>query len=398
MKYALMIPDGAADMPVDCLEGRTPLQVADLPALRWIAAAGRLGTAGARPPGPGAGEAAAYLAALGYDPERYQCGEGALVAHARGLKTGPADHVLCCDFVTVTDGQLRDFTAGFISPAEAATLLGALNEALGAEPFRFHDCGGYRNLLVWRDAGALPKLRTWPPETVLHRPVRRHMPRGSGSRPLYTLMLRAEALLAEHDVNTVRRDLGENPASAIWLWGNGQRPETPPFRQRFGVRGVLVARSEVLRGIGRVIGWEVVDLGARQSGPTVDYAAEGAAAVAAVDRCDLVCVHAAEPHILGMLGLTTAKIRALEAFDRQVAGPLLDRLRREAEWRVLVIAAQPGRMTEHPRAELRGRTLCALAGTGIESHRGDAFDEPTAAEGELHPERVSDLMEYFLRR
>ena len=39
-----------------------------------------------------------------------------------------------------------------------------------------------------------------------------------------------------------------------------------------------------------------------------------------------------------------------------------------------------------------------MAGTGIESNRGERFDEANAAEGELHVERACDLMEYFLRR
>jgi len=41
MKYAVIIPDGAADVALDDLEGRTPLAVAKTPHMDWIASNGR---------------------------------------------------------------------------------------------------------------------------------------------------------------------------------------------------------------------------------------------------------------------------------------------------------------------------------------------------------------------
>ena len=115
-----------------------------------------------------------------------------------------------------------------------------------------------------------------------------------------------------------------------------------------------------------------------------------------MDSCDLVCVHLQSPQVLTLRGDVEGKIRALEALDRHVVGPLLARLKTEADWRILVIPAQTGGASAHE--ELEGLSILAMAGHGIESNRGEAFDEATALEGELHPERASDLMEYFLRR
>ena len=44
MKYALILPDGAADEPTDDLDGRTPLEAARTPNIDWIAINGRQGT------------------------------------------------------------------------------------------------------------------------------------------------------------------------------------------------------------------------------------------------------------------------------------------------------------------------------------------------------------------
>ena len=45
MKFALIIPDGAADEPQAALGGKTPLQAADIPALDEIARRGIVGRA-----------------------------------------------------------------------------------------------------------------------------------------------------------------------------------------------------------------------------------------------------------------------------------------------------------------------------------------------------------------
>ena len=43
MKYAIVLPDGAADEPLPQLDGRTPLEAANIPNMDWIAQHGRLG-------------------------------------------------------------------------------------------------------------------------------------------------------------------------------------------------------------------------------------------------------------------------------------------------------------------------------------------------------------------
>jgi 2,3-bisphosphoglycerate-independent phosphoglycerate mutase len=149
------------------------------------------------------------------------------------------------------------------------------------------------------------------------------------------------------------------------------------------------------RGIGRLIGWEVLDVAGATGLPDTDYSAKGRAAVSALDSCDLVCEHVQAPQTLGLLGNVAGKIDALEAIDRQIVAPVLERLEAEPEWRALVIPAETGGRQSPP--ELAGRTLFVLAGSGIESRRGDVFDEKNAIVGELHPDRASDLMDYFVR-
>ena len=41
MRYAIIIPDGAADVALDELDGRTPMEAANIPNMDWIAASGK---------------------------------------------------------------------------------------------------------------------------------------------------------------------------------------------------------------------------------------------------------------------------------------------------------------------------------------------------------------------
>ncbi|MBU0638223.1 MAG: 2,3-bisphosphoglycerate-independent phosphoglycerate mutase [Planctomycetes bacterium] len=396
MKYAIIIPDGAVDEPLDELDERTPLEAAELPTLDHLARLGRVGTAVTMPVESAADETAALLSVLGYDPREYPAGAGALEALARRLRFGPQDQVFRCNLVTITDGCMRDITAGHIGTPEAQPLIADLNAAFEGEQLRLHACGSYRNLLVWRDVGLLPKLRTTPPLEILDQPIRKHMPRGRGAAALCSLIQLSLNLLAEHDVNIVRRDLGENPASALWPHGHGPLPVLPDFHRRYGLRGALVAALDVLRGIGRLIAWDVLNVPGATGLLDTDYSAKGRAAASALSDHDLVCVHVQAPAEAGQQGSAANKVRSLEAIDREVVAPVLRRLEEEASWRILVMPSRPVPVsrTLHRAAP----TIFTMAGTGVESNRGATFDETTAAVGELHLDRASDLMEYFLHR
>jgi 2,3-bisphosphoglycerate-independent phosphoglycerate mutase len=396
MKCAIVIPAGAVDEPVEELGGDTPLQAAQLPACDELALSGAVGITRTVPAGLPATSENALASVLGYDPTKFPVPRGPLEALALGVAVGGRDQVFRCNLATISDGRLLDFAAGYIAPNEAQPLIAHLNAVFGPEGVEFVAGRSYRNLLVWRDAGPLPKLRTVSPHDLVDQPVKKHAPRGRGSDPLRKLLKRAQEVLAEHDVNVVRQDLGENPANAIWPWGQGVLPDVPSFLTRQGLRGALVAGSFLARGLGQLIGWEVIVPPGATALPDTDYAAKGRAAVAALERFDLVCVHVEAPDEAGHLGDARAKVRALEAIDREIVTPVLAALKKEPRWRMLVMPDHATPVTA--RTHTAAPTVFALAGTGIESNRGKALDERNAAMGEMNVERGWELMEYCLRR
>ncbi len=394
MKYVLVLPDGAADEPVERLAGRTPLEVARKPNIDWIAATGRQGRVVTVPAGFPPGSDVATLSLFGYDPRVEYPGRAPLEAAARGI-AARSDQLICrCNLVTIIDGVMHDFTAGHISQGEADLLIADLNDKLGGDRFTFHGGMSYRNLMVAsRAADANP--RTTPPHDIPDQPVADYLPEGPGSDWMRAVMDGAHVLLADHEVNLVRGDLGENRATDIWLWGQGRAKELQSFASRFGVGGAVVAAVDLVRGIARSVGLEVLDVAGATGYLDTDYAAKGRAAVAALDRFDLVIVHVEAPDEAGHLGDVEAKVAAIERIDEFVVGPLLKRLRESTDWRIMIAPDHPTPVDR--RVHTAAPPPFCLAGSRVQSTRPRPFCEREAAASDLQVDPGHELMEYFLR-
>src|SRR5882724_12745542 len=130
MKYAIIIPDGAADDPLPELGGKTPLEAAKTPNMDRIAMEGRVGLVRTIPDGFESGSDVATMCLLGYDPRIYHTGRAPLEAAAQHIPLASSDWVFRCNLVTVVDGVMKDHSAGGISNAEAQRLIADLSRSL----------------------------------------------------------------------------------------------------------------------------------------------------------------------------------------------------------------------------------------------------------------------------
>src|SRR5262249_47785872 len=150
-----------------------------------------------------------------------------------------------------------DFTAGHISTEEARQLIAAL--APPAESgLELHPGVQYRHALIARGRAEFARLaetRTQPPHDIPDQPIADHLPKGPGAEPLLSLMEGSKAILAEHPVNQARRAAGKRPATQIWLWGQGKRPNLRPFREVYGKKGAILSAVDLVRGVGVLLGW-----------------------------------------------------------------------------------------------------------------------------------------------
>ncbi len=398
MRFVLIIPDGSADEPQDCLGGKTPLEAAGLPAMDAVAAAGVVGRANHTPPALPAGSDVANLSLLGYNPLEHFTGRAPLEAAASGIELGPDDWAVRCNLVTIEGGLMREYTAGHISSAEAAALLETVQQRLGSDRLQFYPGVSYRNLLVVRGGGQpapfSPQTLATPPHDLTDQPVAGHYPRGPGSELLVRLMDQSAALFAEHPVNVARRTSGKPPATHIWLWGLGRVPRLTPFAQLHGKQGAMITAVDLLRGLAKLIGWRRIDVPGATGYIDTDYAAKGRYAVAALKDTDFVCVHVEATDEASHQGDAAAKIEALRQIDRHIVGPLSAAVRAAHDARILISPDHPTFL--RTRTHSYGDVPFAMAGVGIEPDAAVHYDDPTAARSSLVFPEGWKLMGHFL--
>lgn len=399
MKYALIIPDGAADEPQESLGGRTPLQAANVPAMDAVVRGGVVGRANHVPPSLPAGSDVACLSLLGYDPMEYYTGRAPLEAAAQGIKLGTNDWAVRCNLVTVEDQVMREFTAGHISTNEAKSLLATAQERLGNDEMQFFPGVSYRNLMICRgDRRPVPfssDTRTTPPHDLTDKSVLDDYPRGPGSALLNQLMSDSVGLFADHPVNIQRRAEGKPPATNIWLWGQGRTPALRPFAETYhGVRGAMITAVDLLRGLAALMGWRRIEVPGATGYTDTDYAAKGRYAIDALGDTDLICVHVEATDEASHEGNAAAKIKALEEIDQHIVAPLAKALAAQGDYRILISPDHPTPL--RIKTHSHGAVPFAMSGTGIAPDAATTYDELAAAKSPLSFDAGWRLMGKFL--
>jgi 2,3-bisphosphoglycerate-independent phosphoglycerate mutase len=393
MKTLVVVAAGAADRPVEDLGGRTPLEAAATPHLDRLAREGTLGRLVCAPEPLRAEEGAFALALFGLDPLAFGDAGATLDAAAFEVPVGSLDQAFRLSLVTADAQTILDPTAGHIRRHEAVLLLAALTEALDDPSFVLQPGDGAHNVLVWKGARDV-RVETVPPAEVVGRGLRAALPRGTGIGRLLSAIERSGPLLEKHEVNELRRDLGENPATLMWPWAPGVATPLPDFAARTGRRALVVGVDAPVVGAARLQGIPVV----RPDGATgladTNLRAKTEAALEALATHDLVVLH------LGALAACSesrdfaTKVALLERVDGYAVGVALRALEAGLDARLVVVGG-PAVSCE------TGRTLpdpvpFAIVGSGVRGHRRGAFTELAAREGSFEVDRPHELLDFLL--
>jgi len=324
MKYIVLIVDGAAGLPIPQRGGKTCLELATTPNLDKMAAAGLSGLARTVPEGMEASSACACMSVLGYDPRIYYKGRASIEARSLGIDIGSGEVVFRCNLVNITDGQMRDYSAGHISSPEGAAIIKTLNEKLGGKDTEFFPGVGYRHILKLKGRVETLKASCTPPHDIPGKPVKDYLPKGGGNRALNDLMQRARVELKNHPVNAERERRGLLPATDIWLfWGSGRLPPMPSFKEAYGLSAALTSGVDLLRGLAKMAGMEILDIKGVTDGADSDHAGQIDGALDALKKHDMVVVHIEAPDEAGHGGSAEEKITAIGKIDKEVAGRIL---------------------------------------------------------------------------
>jgi 2,3-bisphosphoglycerate-independent phosphoglycerate mutase len=321
MKYLVFVPDGCADVPLQQLGGRTPLEAARMPHLAALAAEGVVGRAAVIPPGLPPGSDVGNMAILGFDPARFHTGRAPIEAAAMGVELGPDEVAYRCNLVTLSDGDpptMIDFAAGHPTNAQSHAIVAALDDELGGgrNGVRFHPGVEYRHLCVvpraWSDADCTP-----PHDLTGQTAV---FPRGPAAPQINALMDGSRTIVGD-----AARSVG-SAATQIWLWGQGVKPQLPNFEATYGVKGRMTSAVDLVQGLGVLTGIDVVAVPGATAGFDNDYGAQREACLRSLADRDLFVLHVEATDEAGHQGLADVKVDALERWDADIIGPVVDAL------------------------------------------------------------------------
>ena len=318
MKYIVVLGDGMADEQLPELDGKTPLEAARTPNFDRLAREGACGMLRTVPEGFEPGSDIANMSVLGYDPLKYYTGRGPLEAVSMGIGLADSDVAYRCNLVTIVDGVMQDFSAGHISSAEGSLLLTSLAGEIPDVPV--HPGISYRNLLVVHQGMGCTSI---PPHDIVGKTVIPFLPRGGDARLLKRCMDKSREVFAGHPVNIARRNAGKPEVTQIWPWSGGKRPVLPRFFGLYNKRGGIISAVDLLNGIARCAGMEVITVPGATGYLDTDYSAKARYALEAIQRLDFVYLHIEAPDEAGHMGSIEEKIRAIECVDG-VVGMILD--------------------------------------------------------------------------
>jgi 2,3-bisphosphoglycerate-independent phosphoglycerate mutase len=387
-----------ADHPIEELGRKTPLEFARTPFMDRMAGDGTLGLIYTIPDGLPPGSDVANLSVLGYDPKIYYTGRGPLEAASMGISLGSEDVAFRCNLVKLgvePDPFMEDFTAGHISSEEAKEIIHDLDRTIGGDKFRFYPGVGYRHLMVWK--GGSDTLATTPPHDITGKAIEAYLPKGEGAEFVVNLMKQSREILLEHRVNKDRMAKGKEPCNCIWLWGQGRAPRMDKLSDKYGLEGAVISAVDLLNGIGRLAGLEVIKVKGATGYTDTNYEGKALAALKALEKVDFMFVHVEAPDEMGHEGNLPGKIKAIEDFDEKVVGTVLEGIKKFSQYRVLVLSDHPTptRVRTHVSDPSPFAVLSSMDGENLK--KGKSFHEAAARETGISVLPGHLLMDAFIR-
>ena len=348
MKVLVLLGSGMAGESFPGLDGRTFLEAADTPAMDRLSAVGVSGGWHSAP--------ASAQSSPGADTTLYElCGcfkrtpRGPLEALGSGIGLREGEVAFRANFVCLRPGAtsviMFDSAGGGISDEEGEALSAHLRENFLPDPgeeIGFHSLGGYRALLTYRKQGdevsPAALCGFMPPHDIEGQPIGDYLPPSGKARRFVHIVNDSQMIMAGYQGTKQGTESAMFPANSIWLWGGGAVSDHPPISQALGGRrAAFVSNCPAVIGVGRLGGAEVFSTGGAMS--AADCRPEMVAAARRAARSsDFVVVCDEGPAEAVNRGKNSGEIvGAIEAFDREVAGPLIEEMG-EGDWRILLLA------------------------------------------------------------
>ena len=397
MKYIIVLADGMADLPIEELGGKTPLEYAITPFMDKLACGGTMGMVRTVPESMKPGSDVANLAVMGYNPLACYSGRSPLEALSVGVAMKNTDVVFRCNLVTLSEEEpypektILDHSSGEISTQDADILMDAVRDAFQNEEFRFYTGTSYRHITIW-DKGEILELE--PPHDHLGQVIEQYLPQNAEFRKM---MEKSFDVLNNHPLNVQRAKEGKNKANSLWFWGAGTKPALQNFKEKTGLSGTMISAVDLLKGIAVGAGMEVVQVPGATGSLDTNYVGKAQAAVKALleDSRDFVYIHVEAPDEMGHQGNLSHKVRSIEEIDKNIIGIVKNALDEAGEpYRILVLPDHPTPICK--RTHTSDPVPYVLYDSRFDEKKQTAFSEKNAALTGVFQENGYRLMEILI--
>lgn len=362
MKYVVLLTDGMSDHKIEELGGKTVMQAADKPNMDRMAKEGVGGFIKSTPDGYYPGSDICNLSLMGYDPTVYYSGRSPLEAGSQGIELNKGDMAFRCNLVTLDGKVMDDFSAHHIDGNVAKACIAELDSIFRSEGAEFYPGVGYRNLMIMRNVDF--ELQTTPPHDIMGQEWEQYLPKGKGADTLLSIMERAKKVF----------DGGKYAhANSIWFWGEGVKPEMPSFKELYGLNGAVVAAVDLIRGIGRFGGLEIINVPGATGFIDTNFEGKAEYALKSLEKNDYVFIHVEAPDEAGHMGSISEKIKAVENIDSRLLPILLEGLKKFGDFRIMVSPDHPTPVKR--RTHVAEPVPCIIYGTGVKPDENQTYDE-----------------------
>ena len=400
MKHVIILADGCADLPIEKLGGLTPLEKSNTPNMDFFAENGSLYLVKTVPDSLKPGSDVANLSALGYNPLDCYTGRSPLEAASIGVEIADNQTAFRANLVTLSNEEdysektMLDYSSGEISTEESRALMADIEKALGGGDFHFYGGVSYRHLFVWENAPESFTLT--PPHDISDRKIKDYLP---SDEKILELMKKSEEILKNHPINKKRIAEGKNPATSMWIWGEGKRPSLQKFADVYGKKGAAISAVDLIKGIAILSGMNSIDVDGATGNIHTNFDGKAKAAADALlkDGADLVYVHLEAPDECGHQGDLEGKVRSLEIIDERVIGYIKKQLDEAGEDYAFMV------MPDHPtpiatKTHSRDAVPCVMYRKGDCGAENRRFTENTARECGEFIEDGYKIMQIFLNK
>ena len=397
MKYVVFLGDGMADEKIEALGNKTPLDISVKPIIDKYSKKGVIGLVSTVPEKFSPGSDVANLSVLGYDPHKYYTGRSPLEAASIGVELENNETAFRANVVTLSgSGEysnliMEDYSADEIKTEDAKILIEDFAKMINNEKTALYAGISYRHLLVLRDKNLKGDLT--PPHDISKKPIKDYLPK---DEEILDLMKKSYEFFKTHPYNIKRIAEGKKPASSIWVWGQGKKPQIDSFSSKFGIKnGAVISAVDLIKGIGILAKLDSIEVEGATGTIHTNFEGKAQAAVSALKNgCDFLYIHMEAPDECGHHFEIENKIKAIEYIDGRVVKTVMEYLENCGEdFAILVLPDHPTPVETGTHSR---EAVPFFAYSNKFLNVGDVYNEDNASKSGLHIEVGHELMSKFI--